>query len=197
MMLYMTRAREFSREDALEQLATVFVAQGFNGCSVADMEAATGLGRQSIYNCFGDKRDAYLAAIEFSTGRFVQQLGNLDELPSGAQAIHQFFSRLAALCSSDYPLDHGCIVSNGLLENSQDAHMQEKLVGCWQNTQQFLQGHIKRGQADQSIASTLPASVIADVLMTGMSGLRVAARAGCGPARLKKMVVAMLRILEA
>lgn len=57
------RPRSFDEHEVLEQATQVFWAQGYEATSVAELERATGLGRQSLYNAFGGKRELYCACI--------------------------------------------------------------------------------------------------------------------------------------
>lgn len=57
------RPREFDEAEALEQIMHVFWAKGFEGASLADLMAATGLQKGSLYAAFGDKRALYLKAL--------------------------------------------------------------------------------------------------------------------------------------
>ena len=52
--------REFDREIALERATGIFWAKGYASTSTEDLLAAMGIGRQSLYNAFGDKRALYL-----------------------------------------------------------------------------------------------------------------------------------------
>lgn len=57
------RPRSFDETEVLEQATQAFWSTGFAGTSVGDLEAATGLKRQSLYNAFGDKRGLYEACL--------------------------------------------------------------------------------------------------------------------------------------
>src|ERR1700761_2243502 len=59
----MARPREFDRDVALDRAIGVFWANGFAATSTEDLTAAMGIGRQSLYNAFGDKRRLYLEAL--------------------------------------------------------------------------------------------------------------------------------------
>lgn len=59
----MARLREFDVEEALADVMDVFWRNGFEGASMHDIEAATGLNKQSLYRIFEDKRAMYLAAL--------------------------------------------------------------------------------------------------------------------------------------
>src|SRR5258708_38850553 len=60
----MARPREFDREIAVERAMNVFWAKGFAATSTEDLVDAMGIGRQSLYNAFGDKRRLYFEALD-------------------------------------------------------------------------------------------------------------------------------------
>jgi AcrR family transcriptional regulator len=60
----MARPREFERDAALTAAIEVFWTKGFAATSTEDLVQAMGIGRQSFYNAFGDKRRLYLEALE-------------------------------------------------------------------------------------------------------------------------------------
>ncbi len=59
----MGRPREFDVDEALTKIMAVFWAKGFEGSSLSDLVAATGLKKGSLYAAFGDKRAMYLKAL--------------------------------------------------------------------------------------------------------------------------------------
>src|SRR3978361_874518 len=59
----MARPREFDRDVALDRATGVFWANGYAATSTDDLLAAMKIGRQSLYNAFGDKRALYLEAL--------------------------------------------------------------------------------------------------------------------------------------
>lgn len=67
----MAREREFDRETVLDRAGELFWRLGYDVVSVQDLEAATGLGRGSLYNAFGDKEALFLAALD----RYVEKYG--------------------------------------------------------------------------------------------------------------------------
>lgn len=58
------RPREFDDTEALRKIMTLFWKQGFEGVSLSQIMAATGLQKASLYAAFGDKRSMYLKALE-------------------------------------------------------------------------------------------------------------------------------------
>jgi Transcriptional regulator len=61
----MPRMKEFDRDQALQRAAEVFWSRGYEAASTDELLAAMGIGRQSMYNAFGDKRRLYLEALQY------------------------------------------------------------------------------------------------------------------------------------
>jgi AcrR family transcriptional regulator len=59
----MARPREFDRDEAVRLAIDVFREKGFEGTSTDDLLCAMGIGRQSMYDTFGDKRGLYIEAL--------------------------------------------------------------------------------------------------------------------------------------
>lgn len=60
----MARTREFDETRALDAMGEVFWRKGFEGASYADLMAAAGLGKGSLYAAFGDKVALYRATLK-------------------------------------------------------------------------------------------------------------------------------------
>ena len=59
----MGRQRTFDEAEVIVQSASVFLRQGYEGTSIDDLLAATGLHRGSLYKAFASKRGLFLAAL--------------------------------------------------------------------------------------------------------------------------------------
>lgn len=60
----MARPRSFDETEVLDAARDQFRRGGYAGTSVADLTAATGLGKGSLYGAFGDKHQLYLNAFD-------------------------------------------------------------------------------------------------------------------------------------
>ncbi len=59
----MARPKKFDRDAALQLAMKTFWARGYEGTSVADLTAAMGISRSSLYETFGDKQNLFLEAL--------------------------------------------------------------------------------------------------------------------------------------
>jgi TetR/AcrR family transcriptional regulator, transcriptional repressor for nem operon len=196
MLRAVSRNKSFSPAVTLQQVADVFVERGYDGTSLAQLEAASGLGKQSLYNTFGDKKAMYLGAVECATARYAGVQALMQSAADGRQALQRFFDQLVQDCASGDAQRHSCIVSAGLLEGIDDDDIQQRLQAKWNATHALLKSAVARGQGDRSVASTAKPQELADHLMTAMSGLRVMARTRPGAARLKRVVAQALSVLD-
>lgn len=60
----MARPRKFDEDQVVHASRDVFWSQGYAGTSLDDLGEATGLGRGSLYNAFGDKQTIFLRSLD-------------------------------------------------------------------------------------------------------------------------------------
>ena len=67
----MARPRSFDPDEALDLARDVFWQKGFQGASLDDITAATGLNKPSLYAAFGDKNALFLKVLDRYHARIV------------------------------------------------------------------------------------------------------------------------------
>lgn len=192
----MGRPKSFSESEVIQGVADVFSAHGFKGTSVQMLVDASGLGKQSLYNSFGDKQSLYLKALDCAAARFGVVSEAMNNAPNGRDAIHVFFEHLLGQCLSADPSEQACIVSAGLLEGLSEPPITDALRTKWTTSHALLKATVIRGQEDGSIGADGPARELADILMALMGGLRVSARAVDDPSRLRATIKRTLSLLD-
>jgi TetR/AcrR family transcriptional regulator, transcriptional repressor for nem operon len=192
----MSRPREFDDQTVIEQVADVFTSHGYNGTSMSMLVEATGMGKQSLYNAFGDKEQLYLQAIDCAASRFGKRLNKMTSAKTGFEAISIFFTVLVGACSSADAAENNCIISSGLLEGIEAPLISEKLQRTWNNNHEFLREQLARGQQDGSIRKDQSPKDLADIAMVLMSGLRVSARALNQTSQIKNAAQHCLELLK-
>ena len=111
----MARAKEFDREVVLERAMEFFWAQGYEAASMRDLLGAMQIGRQSLYDTFGDKHSLFLASLKHyydrGMGSVVAQLSAPD---GGLSAIEGYFEDTARrMCTKPY---RSCLLINSAIE---------------------------------------------------------------------------------
>jgi TetR/AcrR family transcriptional regulator, transcriptional repressor for nem operon len=190
----MARTREFCPDACLDRAVEVFARQGYAGTSIGDLTDALGIGRQSLYDTYGDKRALLDAALERAAQGFVGAAALNAPNASGRQALEAFLAAIVGECTdANHP---GCLVSNLLLEQGlSDASIASALQQRWKATRAALKKTVVRGQRDLSIRADRDADALADALMALMAGLRVAARAKTSATALRRMSALTLNAL--
>jgi TetR/AcrR family transcriptional repressor of nem operon len=193
----MARPKSFDEEAVLDQAIELFWERGYEGTSLADLETHLGLGRQSLYNTFGDKHGLFLKALE----RYHKENGDV-ALPgligpnAGLDAIREFFRwSVESLTSPTHR--RGCLLTNTISERaSQDA---DALVRC-NHAREELERAFRRALTQAKKRGELPRSldveITATLLVIQNYGLTVLAKAGASAAQLNAAVEALFAGLK-
>lgn len=105
----MPRNREFDHEQVLDGVVRAFWEQGYGGTSIQQLEEATGLGRGSLYNAFGDKDALMLAALDRYRERYSRQSAAALTGDDPVAAVERFLaSQIARLANPETP--PGCLM---------------------------------------------------------------------------------------
>src|SRR5215211_2354422 len=124
----MARSKSFDQDAVLDRAAELFWERGYEGTSMADLEAHLGLGRQSLYNAFGDKQALFLKALErYRQHAMREPISILTAPGAGLEAIRAYFSGSIERLTTETPR-RACLVANTIVErSSQDP---EALLSC-------------------------------------------------------------------
>lgn len=192
----MAREREFDEASVLERAADLFALHGYHGTSLSMLLDATGLGKQSLYNSFGDKRALYLRALDCAAERYAGIVRAMRVARSGRAAVQVYFDRLVDALRGADEGRRRCLVTVGLMEGLDDAAVGERLRAKWIGTRDVLREAIERGQADGSIRNPAPPAVLADYLVSVVGGLRVSGSARTAPDRIARIAALSLSVLD-
>ncbi|MFS0731645.1 TetR/AcrR family transcriptional regulator [Curtobacterium sp. 1P10AnD] len=96
----MPRPRKFDEADVIERARRTFAESGYEGTSLDDLLEATGLGRQSLYNAFGGKKELFMRAFLSDTA------GAIDAVKSVMQSAEHPIARIRTQLVST-AVEHG------------------------------------------------------------------------------------------
>jgi TetR/AcrR family transcriptional regulator, transcriptional repressor for nem operon len=192
----MPRERSFSEPEVLDRLTDAFSTHGYAGTSLTLLQEATGLGKQSLYNVFGDKQSMYLQAIGCAVQRGAQGAAAMQAAADGRAGVALYFNLIVQTCASANPAQRNCIITGGLLQGLDEAPLIWALTSRWQATLELLRSVVERGQRDGSIANPAPSVELAELLVGLISALRVAARVGRSQAQMERLAALTLGVLD-
>lgn len=156
----------------------VFWAKGFAATSTEDLVRAMGIGRQSLYNAFGDKRQLYLEALETYQRKSVS--GHLDRLTAAPSPLAGIAALLLGLVPPDDCLRAmGCMGVGSIGEfGAEDPELTALRAKAAQPLQARLAERLREGQALGEIDWDMKPEDAAAFIQLSMAGLQLAARGG-------------------
>jgi TetR/AcrR family transcriptional repressor of nem operon len=174
----MVRPREFDRDEALDCATRVFWAKGFASTSTENLIAAMNIGRQSLYNAFGDKRKLYLEALE----RYQREsnAAHLDRLNRNASPLGGIEALLVGLIAEDDCVRAlGCLGVSAIGEfGAGDPELVMLRSKAGPKLFKRLVERIREGQACGEVDPAIEAGQAAAFLQMTMQGIQLGARAG-------------------
>lgn len=189
------RTKEFDRDEALRAAIVTFAARGFEGTSTDDLLRAMGIGRQSMYDTFGDKRQLYLAALrKYDADSVAEIVALLERAPSplaGIEAVLLDFARRPRPLGTSSCLGVSSICEFGRSDPEVAAINDELGEVLEKAFERRARAAIEAGEIDGS----LRAREVARYLNTTLCGMKVAAQAGESPAHLTSVARLALRSL--
>jgi AcrR family transcriptional regulator len=180
----MARTKVFDPAQALEAAMDVFWNQGYEATSLDDLLGAMKIGRQSMYDTFGDKKQLYLAALGHyaDTGREALRR-RLAEGPSALGAIGAFMQDVAR--SDPGQRERGCLAVNAVAEfGKADPEVYAFTARAQQVTEEIFASALARAREQGELADGVDLAAAAHFIHTAIRGMRISAKAGASAAQL-------------
>ncbi|MDQ0007907.1 AcrR family transcriptional regulator [Luteibacter jiangsuensis] len=174
----MARPREFDRDTALQRAIETFAMHGFEGTTTPMLLSAMKIGRQSLYDTFGDKRKLYLEALrrysEDSVGATLSAMFASDSVLDGIEQALLRFAKEATTGTGQACLGIHAVTEFGTTASDVAAVTADVTA----RTLLAFESRIRDGIARGELATGLDPSDAAHFLLATLSGLKVAARGG-------------------
>ena len=188
----MARPREFDVDMALDGAIGVFRERGFEGASAEMLVGAMGIGRQSLYDTFGDKWGLYRAAVRRYGAR--EGSAHTKALRSGVRAIDGIEAMLRRVVeTADQPcLGVGSICEFGVSRTD----LAEVHAPLAKTLREAIVTRVRDAQRDGDVAADLEPETTSEFLIATITGIRVAGRGGAARAVLTGLADMALRALR-
>jgi TetR/AcrR family transcriptional regulator, transcriptional repressor for nem operon len=185
----MARPKEFDQDKALRRAVLLFSQQGFAATSTDDLMRVMDIGRQSMYDTFGDKRGLFLKALEMYVTESVQSVNAQLEKPGPALAAIRK-TLIAFAERSDLSSTEGCMGLNAVSEFGQrDADVTRIIKVASRAQRRALMRVLIQAKRKGDLGSYEDLEGMADFFDCTLAGIRMAAKAGKSRKVLRNMAI--------
>jgi TetR/AcrR family transcriptional repressor of nem operon len=189
------RRKGFDPAQALRAAVEAFWDSGYEQTSLDDLMAQMNVGRQSLYDTFGDKRSLYLLALD--EYRRMTQASAKQLFDSGLSVRDCFRTILFDIVqSSKADLERGCLIINANLERSRADKAVAKLIKRNAiEVRALFSAALRAGQSAGDVPPQLNADELATFFFSTIGGMRHLGRATGDRATLEQTANVALSML--
>lgn len=182
------RPKEFEREEALYKAMDLFWTHGYEATSMSDLQRCMGIGRQSLYDTFGGKREIFEESLE----RYIDGVKTYSESLLGAEdglvAVHTYFDTAIRDQTRAKPR-RGCMMFATCAELApHDPDIRKQVRKGVAALQKRFELALGRAQEQGSLSSNADVRSLAVFLTTQAGGITVMSRGGASRKELQSAV---------
>ncbi len=193
----MARPKEFDRDTALSSAMGVFWRRGYEAASTDELLSAMRIGRQSMYDTFGDKHKLFVDSLRCyhetnggALGRFA-----VDGM-TPIQVIGRFLGHFADQTVEER--QYGCMGINATTTFGQSSPDVTALARRTAETSEaIIERQVRAAQEQGELAATIDPRQAAEFLYATLQGLTVRAQAGASDDELRRAADFAMRALKA
>jgi TetR/AcrR family transcriptional regulator, transcriptional repressor for nem operon len=191
----MARPRSFDPDETLDLARDVFWQKGFQGTSLDDITAATGLNKPSLYAAFGDKNALFLKVLDRYHARILANAERiLKEGACAREAIQRWLTSFVPFCSG-LKGSRGCLSVNTAADGASDQREVRKRIERFnRKLEQLLSNRLRADRAQFSV--TFDPDVAAHATMAIYMGLMVMAKDAPDAAGVRATVNHAMKLLD-
>lgn len=191
------RPREFDIDEAIEAAMHVFWSGGYNGTSLPDLIAGTGLSRGSLYKAFGDKKALFLLALDRYAASAADRLSaTLHESGDAKMVIRKALLRYAEL-SIGMAGQRGCLLLATATEMvPHDAEIAERAGRMFTGIHRVFEDAIQRGKHAGDINKKVDSATLAQLLLCLIQGMRAVGKTGLTKEEATSMIDCAMNLLD-
>ncbi|WP_227984091.1 TetR/AcrR family transcriptional regulator [Nocardia spumae] len=173
----MGRPRNFDTDTVVDRAMDAFWSHGYANTSPAQLAEATGIGKGSLYNTFGSKRELFERALDRYDRMGAELAGDFMSRPGTTRERIGDFMRFLVDSDVAQPIRRGCLAVNTATEFSGTDPGITRAVRIMQgHTTAALAARIDQGRRDGDVAAETDPQAAAEFLMNTIAGLRIMAK---------------------
>jgi TetR/AcrR family transcriptional repressor of nem operon len=184
-------------DEALSAAMEAFWRRGYEATSLADLMAAMGLQKGSIYKAFGDKHALFLSALQrYLDQMYEAQRATLAGAASPRAAIGTWLETLIDAAPAEGTSCRGCLAVNTLVElGPHDEKARAILEAHFDRVRQLLIEQLRRGQELGELRRDVDSEQGAQLLMTMVGGLLGSLKGATSKSEARRLAQTTLQLL--
>jgi AcrR family transcriptional regulator len=187
------RPRSFDERHALEAALSVFWKHGYEGASLAELTAAMGINRPSLYAAFGNKEELFRRALDHYTAGAAALHDSALRQPTARAAVEKLL-RSAADALGDCKNPRGCLlVQSALVCGTAGESVKQELIARRAAARAAWRKRFLRAKMDGDLPADADPAALARYLSALSAGMAVEAVNGADRAELRRLVDVALR----
>ena len=188
--------KQFDRDEVLERAMHLFWRQGYEATGMAELLAHMGIGRQSLYDTFGDKKSLFLAALDRYIQAYIMPMTAALRAPGSPLGnVRRFLELSAAMIAAG---DHcGCLLGNTVAEMARtDPDVAARLGSLFSTGEATLATTIAQARAAGEVRSPLPDEDLARMVIVAGQGLALLTKLDAHRGWAESTIQSILKVLE-
>ncbi|MCZ6699449.1 MAG: helix-turn-helix domain containing protein [Planctomycetota bacterium] len=188
--------KQFDPHEALEKAMQLFWAKGYAATGLAELQEHMGIGRKSLYDTFGNKRQLFIKALQLYSDSVVRQIfSELNREGSPLGNIRRLMRTLQQ--RNSMPQSMGCMLGVGMAQcRTNDEEMAEVLRHHLKGIEEAFYKTFKRARDAGELHGNTNIRDLARLSMGIGQGLALIGRVQDAPAVPRSIVNAALATLE-
>lgn len=193
----MARPQAFNQQQVLTNAMQLFWRQGYANTSIKELTLATQLQPGSLYGAFQSKRNLFIQALDYYFSELQKGVTTLLHTQAPPlERIRGFFDYLLKESQQDSEMK-GCLLVNTLLEiPADDVEINQRVADMLQKVEKEFCHVLQQAKDNGELSANKKPKILAQLLMTGIFGLRVYNRIKTNPAAMRNIVNSLLSTLE-
>jgi TetR/AcrR family transcriptional regulator, transcriptional repressor for nem operon len=188
----MGRPRNFDTDTVVERAMEEFWTHGYAGTSPAQLAEAAGVGKGSLYNTFGSKRQLFGQALAHYGRKGAERAEEILSRPGTTRERIAAYLRETVDSDLAQPVRRGCLAVNTAAQlGGQDPEITRALRAIEERIVAVLAARIEQGRRDGDVRPDIDARATAEFLMNTTTGLRIRARTHEAPTLYRIIDVAL------
>lgn len=191
----MARMKNFDEQEVLEKILALFSTKGFHKSSLEDILKVAGIGKQSIYDTFGDKKTLFIKVLTLSKERSNANIDNWMETELYKTSSYDALKNMLFFTDDDSS-QHGCFILNSKLEFRDEDEQIKEIINSAINyykaaMRRIIQFGIERGELTEELST----DQILAVLINARNGILAGRECGMQDEELSEIADLTTRLI--